>query len=412
MVAVEWKVVKHMDNNQDHDIFVAPVFIDVEAQKAICAALPYCAGFSSLFHRMKWSVSDLGQQNNTDLYVKVPPPPPLPPSPTLNVWPLPASYTSGTSSLAVDPHKFSIECVGTCPEILTRAIARYTRYVFPVDVPSAPPSTTRITTENHTPSAQAFLSGLDVYVSFQEDSPMDPTEESYQLVIPSTPNGRAFLTSATIVGLLRGLDTFSQLVDVTPEGVYSVSQLPLDIRDSPVYKIRSLMIDSARDFISVPKILEIIEGMSAAKLNVFHWHLTDDQSFPFQSKAFPLLWQKGAFNIAKAVYSYDDVRKVLQHAEERGIRVIPEFDMPAHSQSWINGYPFLKGSCLCPMMDPTLETTYQFLEKFISEIVALFPDPVVHVGGDEVQFSCWNSTEILAFMKANGMKTFAGMYLF
>jgi hexosaminidase len=153
--------------------------------------------------------------------------------------------------------------------------------------------------------------------------------------------------------------------------------------------------------------------MAAVKLNVFHWHLSDNQGFRVESKKFPKLQEMGSDGL---YYTQDQIRDVIAYARERGIRVVPEFDMPGHSTAWFVGYPELASGpgpyeierqwgVFDPAMDPTREETYKFLDKFIAEMAGLFPDQFFHIGGDEVNGKQWDANpKIQAFMHGHGLK--------
>ena len=161
-----------------------------------------------------------------------------------------------------------------------------------------------------------------------------------------------------------------------------------------------------------------LDGMEAVKLNVFHWHLSDDQGFRVESKQFPLLQQKGSDGL---FYTQEEVRNVIEYARDRGIRVIPEFDMPGHTTAWFVGYPDLasgagpyqierKWGIFDPAMDPTRDSTYQFLDTFIGEMASLFPDAYFHVGGDECNGKEWDrNPRIQQFMKDHALKDNAAL---
>ncbi|XP_016529204.1 beta-hexosaminidase subunit alpha isoform X2 [Poecilia formosa] len=151
--------------------------------------------------------------------------------------------------------------------------------------------------------------------------------------------------------------------------------------------------------------------MAYSKFNVFHWHLVDDPSFPYQSQKFPDLSNKGAFHPVTHIYTQSDVRRVISYARMRGIRVLPEFDSPGHTKSWGKGQSELLTSCYrggTPSgtfgpVNPTLPSTYQFMASLLKEVASVFPDPYIHLGGDEVDFSCWRSNPyIRAFMRKMG----------
>lgn len=220
-------------------------------------------------------------------------------------------------------------------------------------------------------------------------------DESYQLTVSPT---TVQLTAPNTIGVLHGLQTFLQLVEITPDG-YVVPVVTIE--DKPRFPWRGLMIDSGRHFMPVAVIKRNLDGMEAVKLNVFHWHLTDDQGFRVESKKFPLLQEKGSDGL---YYTQDQILDVIAYARDRGIRVVPEFDMPCHTTSWMVGYPELasgrapyqiarKWGVLDAAMDPTKESTYNFLDGFIGEMTALFPDTYFHIGGDECDGKEWNANQ-------------------
>jgi hexosaminidase len=251
----------------------------------------------------------------------------------------------------------------------------------------------------------------------QTAGPSDPVQrlgedESYRLEISAS---GVKLTAANPLGVLHGLQTFLQLVRTTPQG-FSVPVVTID--DQPRFPWRGLMIDVSRHFMPVPVIERDLDGMEAVKLNVFHWHLSDDQGFRAESKRLPLLQKDGSDGL---YYTQDQIRDVIEYARDRGIRVVPEFDMPCHTTSWFVGYPEMasgKGpyqiarryGVLNAAMDPTRESTYTFLNTFIGEMTVLFPDQYFHIGGDECNGKEWNANpEIQAFMRKHGIANNAAL---
>jgi len=235
-------------------------------------------------------------------------------------------------------------------------------------------------------------------------------DESYSLDV--TPAG-AHLKAATDVGAMHGLQTFLQLVQ-NDDVKYFVPAV--SIQDTPRFRWRGLMIDCSRHFEPVDVIKRTLDGMAAVKLNVFHWHLSDDQGFRIQSKVFPKLTEMGSNG---QFYTQDQAREIVAYARARGIRVVPEFDIPGHAQSWYVGYPELASApgpytispdfgVLDATMDPTRKSTYKFLDKFIGEMAKIFPDPYMHVGGDENNGVQWkNNPSIQEFMQKHNMHTTA-----
>jgi len=209
---------------------------------------------------------------------------------------------------------------------------------------------------------------------------------------------------------MHGLQTFLQLVEVSPNGFAAPV---VTIQDQPRFPWRGLMIDSARHFIPLDVIRRNIDGMEAVKMNVFHWHLSENQGFRVESKKYPKLHELGSDAL---YYTQDEIRDLVAYARDRGIRVVPEFDMPGHSTAWFVGHPELasgkgpyaierKWGIFDPAMDPTNEKVYKFLDDLIGEMARVFPDHYFHIGGDEVNGKEWDANpKIQAFMKVHGFK--------
>ena len=223
-------------------------------------------------------------------------------------------------------------------------------------------------------------------------------DESYSLVISTT---HVELTAANPLGVMHGLQTFLQLVRVTPKG-FTVPVV--SIKDAPRFPWRGLLIDAGHRFVRLPVIERNLDGMEAVKLNVFHWRFADDEGFHIESRKYPLLQEKSSGGF---YYTQKEVKEIVAYAHDRGIRVVPEFDMPCHAASWIRAYPFLgSGSAL----DPTRESTYNFLRGFIHEMSSLFPDAYFHTGGDECDLHQWESNpRIRRYMRAHGIKDGAAL---
>jgi len=237
-------------------------------------------------------------------------------------------------------------------------------------------------------------------------------DESYSLEV--TTSG-AHLRAATVVGAMHGLATLEQLAqsDSTGEFIPAVS-----IQDAPRFRWRGLMIDCARHFISIEVLEHTLDGMASVKLNVFHWHLSEDQGFRIESKAFPKLTELGSDGL---FYTQEQAREIVAYARDRGIRVVPEFDMPGHTSAWFVGYPDLasapgpfhierKFGVFDPVMDPTRESTYKFLDTFIGEMAAIFPDHFMHIGGDENNGAEWKANpRIQDFMREHHLNDTAAL---
>lgn len=249
-------------------------------------------------------------------------------------------------------------------------------------------------------------------ISVKEQGHVVPSldeDESYALAVT---NGHATLDANTVVGAMRGMQTFLQLVQANGTSGFVVPGV--QIHDQPRFRWRGLMIDSGRHFEPVSVIERTLDGMAAVKMNVFHWHLTEDQGFRIESRVYPKLTEMGSNG---KFYTQAQVKEVIQYAADRGIRVVPEFDMPGHTTSWLVGYPEL-GSAPGPYevqrtfgvhdaaFDPTRESTYKFIDAFIGEMAALFPDAYMHVGGDESNGKQWRANPaIQKFMKEHNIAT-------
>lgn len=230
--------------------------------------------------------------------------------------------------------------------------------------------------------------------------------EAYQLTINS--NEGINLNAETSLGALHGITTLSQWLTAN-------LQLPaVVIEDSPTYPWRGLMVDVARHFIPLPDLLRQIDAMAQVKMNVLHLHLSDDQGFRIESKVFPLLNELGSEG---EYYTQEQIEQIINYAARKAIRVVPEFDIPGHSTSWLVGYPEL-GSKPGPFelrrrfaisdnaLNPASQEVINFIEALFLEMGNLFPDNYFHIGGDEVNDLQWRNNEsIQAFMREQGFSS-------
>ncbi len=316
---------------------------------------------------------------------------------SLNLMPVPAKVRMGTGQLVIDP-TFSVSITGHHEARLDRAVELFLSQLRRQT--GMPPIDMKVTDSATATLVIQAAGGTKAVQELGED-------ESYRLDIS---NSGARLNAPTTLGVMRGLQTFLQLEQTTSAG-FAVPAV--SIEDSPRFPWRGLMIDVGRHFIPLEVLKRNLDGMAAVKLNVFHWHLSENQGFRIESKKFPKLQEMGSDGL---YYTQNEVRDLIAYARERGIRVVPEFDMPGHATAWFVGYPELasgKGpyqierqwGVFDPAMDPTREETYKFLDKFIGEMAGLFPDKFFHIGGDEVNGKEWDANpKIQAFMRAHGMK--------
>ncbi|MGA6955031.1 MAG: family 20 glycosylhydrolase [Candidatus Acidiferrales bacterium] len=318
------------------------------------------------------------------------------PAPELNLMPMPASVRAGNGALAITP-AFSVAMEGYREPRLERALQRFCRelslrtgFFVGVEVADASKATLVIHAERASKAVQEL--GED---------------ESYVLEVSAA---GAEITAPNPLGVMHGLQTFLQLVAVTPAGFAAPV---VRIEDSPRFPWRGLTIDVSRHFIYLNTLKRNIDGMAAVKMNVLHLHLSDDQGFRVESKEFPKLQEMGSDG---EFYTQAEMRELIEYARDRGIRILPEFDMPGHSTSWFVGYPELasgpgpyrierRWGIFDPAMDPSRESTYKFLDKLIGEMAELFPDHYFHIGGDEVNGKQWDANpKIQEFMRAHKLK--------
>jgi hexosaminidase len=319
--------------------------------------------------------------------------------PRLNLMPLPANLQTGSGSLRVDP-SFSVALTGHTEARLDRAVQRFLRQLSrQTAIPFSGKPSTKPTLTVHTDHASKEVQELG-------------EDESYTLAIAID---GAKIDAPTPLGAMLGLQTFLQMVEVSPDGFAAPA---VTIQDKPRFPWRGLMIDVARHFIPLDILKRNLDGLEAVKMNVFHWHLSENQGFRVESRKFPKLHTLGSDGL---YYTQDEIRDLIAYARDRGIRVVPEFDMPGHSTAWFVGHPELasgpgpygierKWGVFDPAMDPTNEKTYKFLDEFVGEMTKLFPDHYFHIGGDEVNGKQWDaSAKIQEFKKSHGMKDNAAL---
>jgi hexosaminidase len=336
-------------------------------------------------------------------------------------WPVSVSAAPGVCDINAG---FSISLSGagsSDPRIKAgaqRTLARLARQTgLPISIPISGKTATTIA-----PVAERATMRVIVERRDHKEPQRLGDDESYSLQIVGD---HIQLSSDGPLGALRGFETFLQLVqqnrstragETVPPG-FSVPHL--DIRDQPRFPWRGLSLDVSRHFIPIGEIERTIDGLAAVKLNVLHWHLSDDQGFRVESRKFPRLQEYGSDG---SYYTQTEIREVVGYARERGVRIVPEFDIPGHSTSWLPGYPSLSSGPgpfsivrefgdPSGVLDPTKDSTYRFLDTFIGEMAKLFPDEYFHIGGDEVSAKAWTTEpHIREFMKSHHIANAAALH--
>jgi hexosaminidase len=333
----------------------------------------------------------------------------------LHVMPLPRSVQMGSGKLVLGDN-FHAVIAGDHDARLDAALDRFLwrldrqcgeirRGQFTANEPDAPLAASAPVT----PNAANSPATLTLHVAGPGEAVQGVDEdESYKLTVTSA---AADLSAATDVGAMHGLETFLQLVS-TANGACRLPAVTID--DAPRFPWRGFMLDVSRHFEPIDEIKRTLDGMAVAKLNVFHWHLSDDQGFRAESKKFPKFTEVASDGL---YYTQEQMREIVAYARARGIRVVPEFDMPGHTTSWLLAYPEIgAGEDIKELpqqfgipeaeLDPTNEKTYKFLDELIGEMAQIFPDEYFHIGGDETAGKGWLANpRIVEFMKKKGFTT-------
>jgi hexosaminidase len=298
------------------------------------------------------------------------------------------------------------ESTKECYDIVSRALDRYKKII--TTQPTSSPANS-----NLKPVQQSNVQQLSVQVEVTDlkncaTEDMDKMDETYTLQM-SVEQGNtlsASIKSSTIYGALRGLESLSQRIVASQTGSVSgfgwqfcVNDLPITLHDQPRYGWRGLLIDVSRHYLPIRTLQLILDGMEADKLNVMHLHLVDAQSFPMEidgsvSKPFnaPM----------KLTYTAQQLKDLVAYAKDRGIRVVPEIDMPGHAASWdifgINitaNCPSFYGNINNVPLNPANDAVYPVVKKVIDTVKSIFPDRYVHVGADELVKACWRQDPMI-----------------
>ena len=322
------------------------------------------------------------------------------PAPPL-LWPLPRSITTGTSEAVLAAPNASAFFGPAPTALLGRAFERYARLLPSCDGP---------------PGGASVVSGFELRVKDAEaPGPAEFMDESYELFVPS--RGAVLAKAATQWGALRALQTFSQIASSC-----TLRGAPMHVTDKPRFTHRGVMLDLARRFWPADALFSVLDAMEHSKLNVLHLHLTDGESFMFESVAYPQL-NRAAFrqpsctgscetgSAASAagepcLYRQSMLRQLVAAATDRGIRVVPEFDMPGHAGGWGVAFPEVTINSTCDagfinsswvLLNPFQDATWRIITAVLAEATAIFPDERIHLGGDEV---CWRSYNQSAEVRA------------
>lgn len=263
-----------------------------------------------------------------------------------------------------------------------------------------------LTKVNEYPSAQLQINCLsNGKIELNED-------ESYQLEIKSN---RIILSAQSDLGVLHGLETLLQMLQNDSATFYFPTAT---ISDFPRFAWRGLMIDVARHFEPLDVLKRNLDAMAAMKMNVFHWHLSDDQGWRIEIKKHPRLTEVASDG---NFYTQEEIKSIVKYADERGILVVPEIDVPGHASAILTAFPEIgskietekypytierNAGIFTPTLDPTNPKTYQLLSEILDEVCPLFPGNYFHIGGDENEGKDWDSNpKIQVFKKENSLES-------
>ncbi|KQJ99672.1 beta-hexosaminidase 3 [Brachypodium distachyon] len=314
----------------------------------------------------------------------------------VDLWPMPASVSSGDKALYV-AKDLKMSAVGSkYADGKTILVEAFQRIVSVIQMDHA-----IVGSYDRLP----VLTGVNVVVHSPDDELKFGVDESYNLSIPATGSPMyAQIEAQTVFGALHALETISQLCYF--DFVLSITRLdsaPWTIMDMPRFPYRGLLIDTARHYLPVPVIKSVIDSMTYSKLNVLHWHIVDEQSFPIEIHSYPEL-SNGAYSYSEK-YTISDALDIVQYAEKRGVNVLAEIDIPGHARSWGVGYPSLWPSASCQQpLDVSNDFTFKVIDGILSDFSKVFKFKFVHLGGDEVDTSCWATTpHIKSWLVQHGM---------
>ena len=319
----------------------------------------------------------------------------------IHIMPWPQEIKTNTGDFIID-EDFSVFIHGNTDEYsrISKSAVRFIRHMTDksgVFVNEGFPNAT---------SVSDATASLSIYFDKEAELAMG-IDESYTLNVT---DAGIEIRALTDVGAMHGLSTLLQLIKVK-DGSYAFTGV--QIKDEPRFVWRGLMMDVARHFMPISVVKRNLDAMALVKLNVFHWHLSDDQGFRVETKMLPELYKKASDG---QYYTQEQIKDIVNYAGDRGIRVVPEFDVPGHGTAFLTAYPEFASKkdldysierfagIFDPTLDPTNDKTYEFLDTLFKEVAPLFPDVYFHIGGDENEGKHWDENpEIQEFMKENGL---------
>lgn len=334
---------------------------------------------------------------------------------TINVMPLPKNIVMGNGKIRIS-NQLKINLLGDRNDTtLEDAANRMLRKINLITLAYFEQEYVKLNEEHN-----------DAIINIKVEEKKDNSIEVDESYILSINEGKISLKAPNTIGALRGMETILQLVAADTDGYYFPEVI---IIDKPRFKWRGMMVDVARHFVPIEILKRNIDAMGMVKMNVLHLHLSDDEGFRVESKLYPKLHERGS---NQQYYTQEELRNLVKYADERGIIIYPEFDLPGHSKSWFAGYPELASSpgeykpgpryeinpnaslqerntaifeSPTPTINPAKDEVYNFLDGFIGEMADIFPCPYYHIGADENNGKAWETNpQIVQFMKDNNLE--------
>jgi len=318
---------------------------------------------------------------------------------SLNLMPWPQEITLGEGRFLINSD-FTIAVNNSASERINLATTNFLRRLS---------GRTGVFIENGFAFTNGKVENPSLEISYQRIGILAVNEdESYQLNVESS---KIVIEATTDIGAIHALETLLQLLTIGDNSYYFSEG---KINDFPRFTWRGLMIDVARHFQPVEVLKRNLDAMAAVKMNVFHWHLTDDQGFRIESKTHPKLHELGSDGL---YYTQNQIKEIVKYASNRGIRVVPEVDVPGHATAILTAYPEIASKdttytierfsgIFHPTLNPINDKTYEILSDLFGEMATLFPDQYIHIGGDENEGKHWDENEeIQVFMRKHDLQT-------
>lgn len=296
-------------------------------------------------------------------------------------WPQPQQYSLGQNKLIIDQNfHFTFTKSST---FLSQAVSRYEKLLLSSSEGNIKECTVNVVVLNN-----------DEYQTLQMD-----VDESYSLTLND--DSSCQINSQTVWGALHAFETFTQLFLRDQNGPVYTTYAPVSVSDDSRFTHRGVLIDSSRHYLPIDTLKSFIDALPMNKFNVLHWHMVDAQSFPVDTPSAPNMIQ-GAYSPSH-VYSMSDVEMLTQYAADRGVRILPEIDIPGHAASWRYGYPEIMSDCFEKYyyninnfaLDPTKDETYNVVDLVLRDIISTMSDKHVHLGGDEVVYGWYSSFRLI-----------------